>query len=77
MNSSAQPTSVYLPAGIRDSLQQLVLQTGRPEAELIQEAVEAYLLKKQNRPLPKSIGTGASQRGDLSAHVDDLLWQEL
>jgi hypothetical protein len=76
MSSSLQPTSVYLPAGIRDSLQQLVLKTGKPEAELIQEAVEAYL-EEQNRPLPKSIGVGASQQGDLSERVDELLWQDL
>jgi hypothetical protein len=52
-----------------------VSQTGKPEAELIGEAIEAYL-ESQNRPLPKSIGIGASDRGDLSDRVDDLLWQD-
>jgi predicted transcriptional regulator len=75
MNSSAQPTAVYLPDEIEHSLQQLVQQTGKPKAELIQEAIEAYL-ENQKYPSPRSIGIGASDRGDLSERVDDLLWRE-
>jgi predicted transcriptional regulator len=68
-------TLVNLPDRIKASLQQLVNQTGKPEEELIGEAIEAYL-ESQNRPLPRSIGIGASDRGDLSDRVDDLLWQD-
>lgn len=75
MNSSAQPTSVYLPDEIERSLQRLVQQTGKPKAELIREAIEVYL-ESQKHPLPRSIGIGASDRGDLSERVDELLWQE-
>jgi predicted transcriptional regulator len=75
MPSSAQPTLVHLPDSVKTSLQQLVSQTGKPESELIGEAIEAYL-ESQNRPLPRSIGIGASDRGDLSDRVDDLLWQD-
>jgi predicted transcriptional regulator len=75
MPSPAQPTLVHLPDRLKTSLQQLVSQTGKPEAELIGEAIEAYL-ESQNRPLPRSIGIGASDRGDLSDRVDDLLWQD-
>lgn len=75
MNSSAQPTSVYLPDEIEQSLQRLVQQTGKPKAELIREAIEAYL-ENQKHSLPRSIGIGASDRGDLSERVDELLWQE-
>jgi hypothetical protein len=52
-----------------------VSQTRKPEAVLIGEAIEAYL-ENQNRPLPKSIGIGASDRGDLADRVDDFLWQD-
>jgi hypothetical protein len=75
MPSPAQPTLVHLPDRVRTSLQLLVAQTGKPEAELIGEAIEAYL-ESQNRPLPRSIGIGESDRGDLSDRVDDLLWQD-
>jgi predicted transcriptional regulator len=75
MPSSAQPTLVHLPDRVKTSLQQLVSQTRKPEAVLIGEAIEAYL-ENQNRPLPKSIGIGASDRGDLADRVDDFLWQD-
>jgi predicted transcriptional regulator len=75
MLSPAQPTLVHLPDRVRTSLQKLVSQTGKLEEDLIREAIEAYL-EIQNRPLPRSIGIGASDRGDLSDRVDDLLWQD-
>lgn len=75
MPSPAQSTLIHLPDRVRISLQQLVSQTGKPEEDLIREAIEAYL-ESQNRPLPKSIGIGASDRGDLADRVDDLLWQD-
>ncbi len=75
MNSSIQPTSVYLPDEIKHSLKLLVQRTGKPEAELIQEAIKVYL-ERQNRLSPRSIGIGVSNQGDLSERVDELLWQD-
>jgi hypothetical protein len=60
---------------IDDHTRPSVSQTGKSEEDLIREAIEAYL-ESQNRPLPRSIGIGASDRGDLSDRVDDLLWQD-
>ncbi|MBW4622089.1 MAG: ribbon-helix-helix domain-containing protein [Cyanosarcina radialis HA8281-LM2] len=73
--ASLQPTTIYLSEELKHSLQQLVRQTGKPENELIQAAVEEYL-KHQHSSLPRSVGIGASERGDLSERVDELLWQD-
>jgi predicted transcriptional regulator len=70
-----QPTTIYLPDELKRSLQQLVEQTGKPVAELIQAAVEEYL-KHQRSSLLRSIGVGASEQGNLFQRVDELLWQD-
>jgi predicted transcriptional regulator len=68
-------TTVQLPDQIEHSLSQLAQRMGRSEAELIQEAIEQYLTR-QTRPLPRSVGMGASGMGNLSTRDEELLWQE-
>jgi predicted transcriptional regulator len=68
-------TTVHLPDEANLALEQLALQTGRSQAELIQEAIADYLSRKR-QSLPSSIGTGASGRSDLSERDEELLWQD-
>ena len=68
-------TVVPLPKNLNDSLNQIAQVTGRSQAELIQEAIEQYLLR-QTRLLPRSVGMGASNMGDLSERDEELLWHQ-
>jgi predicted transcriptional regulator len=68
-------TTVHLPDEANLALEQLALQTGRSQAELIQEAIADYLSRKR-QSLPSSIGMGASDRSDLSERDEELLWQD-
>ena len=67
-------TIVPLPRNLNDSLNQIAQVTGRSQAELIREAIEQYL-QRQGRSLPRSVGMGASNIGDLSERDEELLWQ--
>jgi hypothetical protein len=46
---------------------------GRPTAELVREAVSEYTRRNTPRTKARSIGAGASRRGDLSEKAEDLL----
>ncbi|NJK45718.1 MAG: hypothetical protein HC933_16925 [Pleurocapsa sp. SU_196_0] len=55
----------------------------RLERRIMQEALEAFLMKagylpqsKHTRPLPKSVGIARSGRSDLAEHDEELLWVE-
>jgi len=63
-----EKTTVYLADGTRRRLQALARQAGKPQAELIREALEAYL-DSQDRPrLPRFVGA-ISVGGDASVDV--------
>jgi predicted transcriptional regulator len=50
-------TTIYLPPELHASLKEISRRTGRPQAALIREAVEAYVVEsQQDRPWPQSIG---------------------
>ena len=66
-----QKTTLYLPADLKLRLTQESRRTGRPQAEIVRRALEAYL-GRTPRPLPKSIGLGSDP--ELSGvDVDDWL----
>jgi metal-responsive CopG/Arc/MetJ family transcriptional regulator len=67
-------TTVYLSEEIAIALEQLAHQMERSQADLIREAIENYL-SQSDRPLPHSVGMGASGRSDLSERDEELLWQ--
>lgn len=67
-------TTIYLSEEATFALEQLAHQTGRPASELIQDAIDRYLLGN-HLSLPPSIGSGTSGRGDLSERDEELLWQ--
>ncbi|MBW4695131.1 MAG: ribbon-helix-helix domain-containing protein [Lyngbya sp. HA4199-MV5] len=68
-------TTVYLSEEATLALEKLAQQLNRPASELIQDAIERYLSSSQTS-LPRSVGLGASGRGDLSERDEELLWQE-
>lgn len=70
-----QPTTVLLSEATQRNLQALAEQQGKTIDEIMQEAIQLYLVSVQKRQ-PKSIGIGKSNLTDLSERVDELLWQE-
>lgn len=69
-----QPTTVLLNETTQRNLQELAEQQGKTIDEVVQDAIQFYILSSQKRQA-KSIGIGKSNVGDLSERVDELLWQ--
>jgi predicted transcriptional regulator len=65
-----QKTTLYLTDEIRRNLKEVARWTGRSEAQLVREALTLYL-KRQERPVPRSIGAG--EDSELTAR-DSKAW---
>jgi plasmid stability protein len=52
-------TTLYLPTELRIALRERSRRMGRPQAEVIREALQAYLHEHEGRPMPRSIGIGS------------------
>jgi hypothetical protein len=68
-----QKTTVYL---IRDDyrrLKEIAAEQGASPAFLVREAVGEYVRAHAPARLPRSIGMGRSERGDLSERDEELL----
>jgi predicted transcriptional regulator len=63
-------TTVYLPDDLRRSLKAAARRRGRPEADLVREALGAYL-EREGRPRLGSVGAGDDE--NLSAR-DSEAW---
>jgi predicted transcriptional regulator len=66
-----QKTTLYLDEPTRQRLRLLAAASGQSQAAVVREAVRAYRPAARRRP--RSIGLGASERGDLSERSEDLL----
>jgi len=66
-----QPTTVLLNEATQRKLQALAEQQGKTIDEVVQEAIQFYLLLAQKKQ-PKFIGLGKSNLTDLSERVDEL-----
>ena len=64
-------TTLYLPEETHRRLRETARRTGRPQAELIREALEGYLAAEP-APIPSSIGSG-SDRELSGAGTEDWL----
>jgi len=53
-----EKTTLYLTADLQVSLRDLSRRTGRPQAEIIREALATYVAG-QERPWPQAIGSAA------------------
>ena len=65
-------TTVYLDDEQVLALRQLSEATGRPQAELIREAVAEYTVRS-SRPKPAGAGRFRSGRSDLGERAEELL----
>ena len=65
-------TTVYLDAEISVTLRQLATQEGRPQAELIREALADYA-RKRKRPAIPGVGAFDSGHTDTAEQAENLL----
>lgn len=66
-------TTVYLDSADYRRLKAIARAKGRPPAELVREAVAAYVAQEQPRRRPRSIGAGRSRTGDIGERAEELL----
>lgn len=71
--SRRQKTTIYLDDGQYRRLKSIAEQKGETTAAQIRAAVDDYLARRGGRRLPKSLGSAASGRGDLSEKAEKLL----
>ena len=67
-------TTIYLDEDIGLSIRKLAHMQGRPQSELIRDALRAYVEKtEEHSKLPPGLGQYRSGRSDVSAKADELL----
>jgi predicted transcriptional regulator len=64
-----EKTTVYLDARAKRELEALAKRTGRPQAELLREALIEYI-ERQRRPSLPTFVASAAVGGDAAADVD-------
>lgn len=71
-----EKTTLYLADGQQRALRALSRRRRKPQAELIREAIDAYL-KRQDRPRPRSVGLGEDEKVSGATSEDYLRarWQ--
>ena len=52
-------TTVYVPEELQRQLREISRRTGRPQADLLREALTEYVSARGERPRLKSIGVGS------------------
>jgi predicted transcriptional regulator len=65
-------TTVYLDTDTVLALRQMAESQGRPQAELIRDALESYV-KRGKRPLPAAMGKYDSGESDVSERAEEIL----
>jgi hypothetical protein len=63
-----EKTTLYLPTDLQRALQEQARRSGRPQAELVREALRAYL-EGAAAPRPSSLGLGEDK--ELSARESE------
>lgn len=67
-------TTVYLSEDAAFALRRLSISTGRPQAELVREAIEGYVSKKAPKRVFRSAGVGRSSlEGGIADREEELL----
>lgn len=65
-------TTIYLDPELEVLLKLEMLRQKRPMAELVREAVQAYVTRERREP-PPGAGAFSSGRADTAERVDDVL----
>ena len=65
-------TTVYLEPELEVLLKLEMLKQGRPMAELVREAVQAYVTREPQR-VPPGAGGFTSGRSDTASRIDEVL----
>ena len=68
-----QKTTVYLDAADYRRLKTLARARGCAPAQLVREAVARYAASEMPTAGARSVGAGASRKGDLSERAEELL----
>jgi predicted transcriptional regulator len=71
--AAVEKTTLYLSPELHSALRSIARRTGRAQADLIREALAAYI-STQERPVPRSIGAasdGTLPSADAKAWVRD------
>ena len=71
--SETPKTTVYLDAADYRRLKALARARGCAPAELVREAVARYAAAETPSRRARSVGAGASRKGDLSERAEELL----
>lgn len=66
-------TTLYLDAGDYRKLKRIAASRKQTPAALVREAVAEYVTRHGGTSLPKSLGAGASGRGDLAERAEEFL----
>jgi Ribbon-helix-helix protein, copG family len=77
MSADMLRTTVYIDEKTEAELRLLARRQDRTKAELIREALEAYVAKARAKlevELPPGVGRYASSRDDVSERADVFLW---
>ncbi len=70
-------TTVFADEALLNEIRDLSLQENKSLAEVIREAMQEYLKKKQKRKKTLSfIGIGDSGKKEISEKHEELLWQK-
>ena len=67
--------TIIIEDNIEQNLEEIAQKTGQSIDELIKEAINLYLTY-QKKPLPRSMGMGASGMKNLASKSEELLWTE-
>ena len=68
-----EKTTLYLDGGDYRKLKRIAASRKQAPAMLVREAVAEYVARHGDATLPKSIGAGASGRGDLGERAEEFL----
>jgi predicted transcriptional regulator len=71
--ADVQKTTVYLDAADYRRLKALARARGCAPAQLVREAVARYAASEKPARRARSVGVGASRKGDLSERAEELL----
>lgn len=56
INDAMDKTTLYLPAELHVAIREIARRMGRPQAEVMRDALQTFVQEHADRPMPRSIG---------------------